>query len=80
MAITSEASQASIDEAEEKLRDVIELLTADSNDSDSPDSNFEACYDYAYQKYYSQLSSTNAADKASALCKGKMDMEVVKFL
>ncbi|OYZ24702.1 MAG: hypothetical protein B7Y39_00555 [Bdellovibrio sp. 28-41-41] len=84
VAQTSEASQENIDEAEVKLREAIELLTSGSSSgggsSHSGSIDFVACYDFSYQKYYSGLSSTAAADKASAACKGGVDLEITKFL
>jgi hypothetical protein len=84
VAQTSETSQENIDEAEVKLREAIELLTSDSSSghgsSHSGSSDFGACYDFAHQKYYSGLSSSAAADKASTACKGGVDLEITKFL
>lgn len=83
VAFASEASQENIDEAEAKLREVIELLTSQSSSSGrggSSQGEFGSCYDFAYQKYYISLSSSNAADKASAVCKVGIDLEVAKFL
>ncbi len=82
VAQTSEVSQEKIDEAEIKLREAIELLTSDSSivGGGTNSADFVACYDFSYQKYYSGMSSSAAADKASTACKEGVDLEVMKFL
>lgn len=82
VALTSEASQENIDAVEVKLRDAIELLTSESPSTGNSGNSgeFVACYEFAYQKYYINLNSSNAADKATAACKAGLDLEVAKFL
>lgn len=80
VALTSEAPQENINEAEVKLREVIELLTSESSSPNTGSSEFLACYDFAYKKYYASLSSKDAADRATLACKDGLDLEIAQYL
>ncbi len=81
VAVTSDASDESFKQATEKLREVIDLLSEDAGSGGSNTGNdFVACYDFAYQKYYSTMNSAAAADKATVACKGGVELDVLKFL
>lgn len=73
----TEASDDQLSEAEDKLREVIQLLNQQDG---SGDDSATACFEFAYEKYFQSMSSASATDKAMAACKITGDLEVLKFL
>ena len=68
------ADRETLLEVREQLQKSLDLLQNGQSGGYSKD-----CFDFAYAKYYSNMNSTQATDKAIALCKNVADIELLKF-
>lgn len=75
-AINTEASASDVRKAEDMLSDVIELLAGGGETQ----SEFTICFEYVNSKYYTGFNQSEAATKATAVCKSGPEMDVLKFL
>jgi hypothetical protein len=75
----SGATDAELDLAKEKLREVIDLLNQSGN-GNTPDPISGGCFDFAYEKFFVSQSTSTATTNALAACKKISDLEVAKFL
>lgn len=77
-AVNTEASASDVRKAEEMLEDVVELLSKD--DSGENQSEFSVCFEFVNSKYYTGFNQSEAASKATAVCKSGPELDVLKFL
>ena len=70
----SEASDESLNEALDDLREAMKKITSSGNTQDP------ACYEFAYAKHYANNNSSDSASMARQNCRVIVDLEVAKFL
>jgi hypothetical protein len=68
------ADRETLLEVRDQLQRSLEILQGGQSGGYSKD-----CFDFAYAKYYSNMNSTQATDKAIETCKQVVDMELLKF-
>ncbi len=70
--VDSNAPRASLIEARNHLEDALDLIEVGSGHNGR-------CFDFAYEKYFSQSSSATATKKALAACRKIADVAVAEF-